>query len=195
MLHIREVVVVEGKHDAVKLAAVTDATIFQTNGFRIFKDADRLAELRALAKVKGCVLLTDSDSAGFVIRNYLLGALPGIAVKHAFVPEIPGKEKRKSAPGKEGLLGVEGMDEDTLKKALLTAGATVDESPQTAAPFMTKARLFQDGLSGRPESAQRRKAFLGRFGLPQQLSVSRMMEFINTALSEEEYEAALEEIQ
>ncbi len=195
MLHVHEVVVVEGKHDAVKLAAVTDATVFQTNGFRIFKDADRLAQLRALAKVKGCVLLTDSDSAGFVIRNYLIGALPGIAVKHAFIPEIPGKEKRKSSPGKEGLLGVEGMDEEILKKVLLAAGATVDESSQQAEPFVTKARLFQDGLSGRSDAAQRRAAFLKRFDLPQKLSVSRMMEFINTALSEEEYEAALEEIQ
>lgn len=195
MLHIREVLVVEGKHDAVKLAAVTDATVFQTNGFRIFKDDDRLSELRALAKVKGCVLLTDSDSAGFVIRNYLLGALPGIAVKHAFIPEIKGKEKRKSAPGKEGLLGVEGMDEDTLKKALLAAGVTVEDCSQTVVPFVTKARLFQDGLTGRNDSAARRGAFLKRFDLPQKLSVARMMEFINTALSEEEYEAALEEIQ
>lgn len=194
MLHVSEVLVVEGKHDAVKLAAVTDATIFQTNGFRIFKDADRLAELRALAKVKGCVLLTDSDSAGFVIRNYLIGALPGVAVKHAFIPEIPGKEKRKSAPGKEGLLGVEGMDENTLKRVLLTAGVTVNDTPQKNG-FMTKARLFQDGLTGKSDSAARRSAFLKRFDLPQKLSVSRMMEFINVALSEEEYEAALEEIQ
>lgn len=195
MIHLREVLVVEGKHDAVKLAAVTDAVVFTTNGFRIFKDADRLAELRALAKVRGCVLLTDSDGAGFVIRNYLTGALPGIVVKHAFIPEIPGKEKRKSAPGKEGLLGVEGMDEQTLERVLLAAGATVDDVPRESTAFVTKARLFADGLSGRSDSAARRAAFLKQWDLPQKMSVARLLDFINTALSEEEYVAALEEIQ
>lgn len=193
MLHIREVVVVEGKHDAVKLAAVTDAVVFQTNGFRIFKDTARLAELRALAQKCGCVLLTDSDGAGFVIRNYLNGALPGIAVKHAFIPEIKGKEKRKSAPGKEGLLGVEGMDEETLKSALLAAGVTVDDTPQKGG-FMTKARLFSDGLTGREDAAARRAAFSAHFDLPQKLSTARLIQFINAALSEEEYEAVLEEL-
>lgn len=194
MIHLREVLVVEGKHDAVKLAAVTDAVVFTTNGFRIFKDAERLAELRALAKKRGCVLLTDSDGAGFVIRNYLTGALPGIAVKHAFIPEIPGKEKRKATPGKEGLLGVEGMDEATLENALLAAGATVEDAPRETTAFVTKARLFADGLSGRPDSAARRAAFFKHFGLPQKMSVTRLVEFINTALSEEEYEAVLEEL-
>ena len=194
MLHIKEVLVAEGKHDAVKLAAVTDAVVFTTNGFRIFKDADRLAELRALSQKCGCVLLTDSDGAGFVIRNYLTGALPGVTVKHAFIPEIKGKEKRKSAPGKEGLLGVEGMDEDTLKNALLAAGVTVDDTPQKDG-FMTKARLFEDGLTGREDSAARRAAFLKKFGLPQKLSVTRLLTFINVALSEQEYAAALEELQ
>ncbi len=194
MLHIKEVLVVEGKHDAVKLAAVTDAVVFQTNGFRIFKDAERLAALRALAQKRGCVLLTDSDGAGFVIRNYLTGALPGITVKHAFIPEIKGKEKRKSTPGKEGLLGVEGMDETVLSAALLAAGVTVDDAPQRD-PFMTSARLVADGLSGCADAAAHRAAFLRAFGLPQKVSTARLLEFINTALTEEEYTAALEALQ
>lgn len=191
MLHIHEVVVVEGKHDAIKLAAVTDATVFATNGFRIFKDTARMNELRALATARGCVLLTDSDGAGFVIRNYLTGALPGVTIKHAFIPEIAGKEKRKATAGKEGLLGVEGMDEATLEKVLLAAGVSPQEAPRPV--FVTKARLFADGLSGRPDSAARREAFLRRFGLPQKLSVARLLDFINTALTEEEYTSALEE--
>ncbi len=193
MLHIDEVIVVEGKHDAIKLASVTDAVVFATNGFRIFKDNERMNELRALARVRGCVLLTDSDSAGFVIRNYLTGALPGVSVKHAFIPEIFGKEKRKAAPGKEGLLGVEGMDEATLKKVLLTAGVTPNLASHPV--FVTKTRLFADGLSGRPDSATRRQMFLRRFGLPQKMSVTRLLEFINTALTEDEYVSALEEME
>lgn len=204
MLHIREVLVVEGKHDAVKLAAVTDAVVVVTNGFQIFKDRERLTFLRALAKSRGCVLLTDSDSAGFVIRNYLTGALPGVVVKHAFIPAVAGKEKRKHVPGKEGLLGVEGMDEATLERVLLAAGVTVTDGEKTDGSFdaaslekpafLTKARMMKDGLSGTADASARRVAFLKRFGLPPRLSSARLMEFVNLTLTQEEYLAALEEI-
>lgn len=187
-LHIREVLVVEGKHDAIKLASLTDATIFATDGFRIFRDTERLALLRQLAEKRGVLLLTDSDGAGFVIRNFLIGALPGIPVRHAYIPEVPGKEKRKRAPGKEGLLGVEGMDADTLRRIL--ADAAVAEPPE---PWLTRTRLYEDGLIGCPDSARKRAAILQKAGLPQKLSTARLLEWMNAAWTEEEYTAALEE--
>lgn len=195
MLHVNEVLVVEGKHDAIKLSKVTDAVIFTTNGFRIFKDKERLDVLRRLATQRGCVLLTDSDGAGFVIRRYLTGALPGVTVKQAYIPEIPGKEKRKSAPGKEGLLGVEGMEEDVLKNALIAAGVTVSDAPPENEGFLTMSRMYADGLTGRADSARRREEFLKRAHLPLKLTTPRLLQFINVALSEEEYEAILEEIE
>ncbi len=195
MLRVNEVLVVEGTYDAIKLSEITDATIFTTNGFRIFKDKDRLNALRRLARRNGCVLLTDSDGAGFVIRRYLTGALPGVTVKQAYIPEIPGKEKRKSAPGKEGLLGVEGMDEEVLKNALIAAGATVsDADPREDEGFLTMSRMYADGLAGRPDSARLREAFLKRANLPLKLTSQRMLRYINFALTEEEYETILEEI-
>ena len=133
-LHIREVLVVEGKHDAIKLAPLTDATVFVTDGFRIFRDKERLSLLRQMAEKRGVILLTDSDGAGFVIRNYLIGALPGIAIRHAFIPEVTGKEKRKSRPGKEGLLGVEGMDAETLRRILADAAAAVSRRNRSHHP-------------------------------------------------------------
>ena len=186
-LHIREVLVVEGKHDAIRLSPLTDATVFATDGFRIFRDTERLAFLRQMAEKRGVILLTDSDGAGFVIRNFLIGALPGISVRHAFIPEVPGKEKRKRAPGKEGLLGVEGMDADTLRRVL--ADAAVAEPPET---WLTPARLYEDGLSGRPDSARKRAAILRAAGLPQKLSTARMLEWMNAVWSEAEYKEALE---
>ena len=188
-LHIREVLVVEGKHDAIRLKPLTDAVIFATDGFRIFRDPERLALLRQMAEKQGVILLTDSDGAGFVIRNYLIGALPGIAIRHAYIPEIPGKEKRKRAPGKEGLLGVEGMDADTLRRVL--ADAAVAEPPET---WLTRARLYEDGLIGRPDSARRRAAILQGAGLPQKLSTARLLEWINAAWTEETYKKALENV-
>ncbi|MBR3289846.1 MAG: DUF4093 domain-containing protein [Clostridia bacterium] len=186
-LHIREVLVVEGKHDAIKLAPLTDATVFVTDGFRIFRDKERLSLLRQMAEKRGVILLTDSDGAGFVIRNYLIGALPGIAIRHAFIPEVTGKEKRKSRPGKEGLLGVEGMDAETLRRILADAAAA--ESPET---WLTRARLYEDGLIGRPDSARKRAAILRAAGLPQKLSTARMLEWINAVWTETDYTEALE---
>ena len=188
-LHIREVLVVEGKHDAIRLAPLTDATVFATDGFRIFRDPQRLALLRQMAEKWGVLLLTDSDGAGFVIRNYLIGALPGVSIRHAYIPEVPGKEKRKRVPGKEGLLGVEGMDADTLRRVL--ADAAVEEPPKA---FLTRTRLYEDGLIGRPDSARKRAAILRAAGLPQKLSTARMLEWMNAAWTAAEYEEALEKV-
>ena len=138
MLSIAEVIVVEGKYDEIKLSSMVDATIFVTNGFSIFKDKKRLEMLRQMAKNRGVILLTDSDGAGLVIRDYLTGALPGITIKQAYIPMIEGKEKRKRQPSKEGFLGVEGMQEETVKEALLKAGISVDYKQNR---WMTKARM------------------------------------------------------
>ncbi len=185
MLHVNEVLVVEGKYDRIRLASVTDALIFTTDGFRIFKDKDRLNLLRRLAQNRGVVIFTDSDGAGAVIRNYLIGALPGIEVRQAYVPPINGKEKRKSAPSKEGLLGVEGMDTATLEAALLRAGVG-SNAPRPAAAWLTPSRLYEDGLSGRPDSAARRKRLLQLLELPTTLSAARLREVLGT-LTEAEY--------
>ena len=195
MLRLREAVVVEGKHDAIRLADVVDAPIVTTNGFRIFKDKEQVALLRRLAATRGLVILTDSDAAGFVIRQHLTGVIPEKQIKHAYCPLVAGKEKRKAAPSKEGLLGVEGIDPAALEIALRRAGVTVlgEETPPPAR-WMTKARLYADGLSGRPDSARRRQALLKRMELPAHLSTTRLIEVLNLTVEQATYDAWLEEM-
>ena len=192
MLPIDAVLVVEGKYDRIRLASVTDAPIFTTDGFRIFKNKEQLALLRLLSKNREVVILTDSDGAGLVIRNYLIGALPDARVRQAYIPPIAGKEKRKSAPSKEGLLGVEGMDTATLEQALRRAGV-VTNTPAPA-PWCTPDRLYRDGLCGRPDSAAKRQALLRLLQLPTHLSQTRLREVINLSLTEREYLDYLEKL-
>jgi len=189
MMKIKEAIVVEGKYDKIRLAAAVDTVIVETAGFGIFKDREQLALLRLLAEKRGLLILTDSDSAGFVIRNYLTGAIPKGRIKQAYCPEIFGKERRKPAPSKEGLLGVEGIDADVLIAALRRAGATFldEEAPENTGFILTKARLYEDGLTGRPDSGARRKLLLRKLGLPEKLSANRLCEVVSAALSEEEY--------
>lgn len=191
MLRIREAVVVEGKYDRMRLMDVVDAPIVVTNGFRIFKNEEQMALLRRLAETRGLVILTDSDAAGFVIRNHLIKCIPPERIRHAYCPQIVGKERRKAAPSKEGLLGVEGIAPAALEAALRRAGVTVldDDAPAPPAPWMTKARLYEDGLSGRADSAARRQALLRTMGLPPYLSANRLIEALNLTVSEEEYRA------
>ena len=188
-MKIKEAIVVEGKYDKIRLAAAVDTVIVETAGFGIFKDREQLALLRLLAEKRGLLILTDSDSAGFVIRNYLTGAIPKGRIKQAYCPEIFGKERRKPAPSKEGLLGVEGIDADVLIAALRRAGATFldEEAPENTGFILTKARLYEDGLTGRPDSGARRKLLLRKLGLPEKLSANRLCEVVSAALSEEEY--------
>ncbi len=188
MLRLREAVVVEGKHDAVRLSQVVDAPIVATNGFRIFKDKEQMVLLRRLAATRGLVILTDSDSAGLVIRRHLCGCIPPTQIKQAYAPCVVGKERRKAHPSKEGLLGVEGIDPAALEAALRRAGVTVEgeDIPRTTV-WMTKARLFADGLSGTPDSQKRREKLLTMWGLPTYLSANRLIEVINLTVSEEEY--------
>lgn len=194
MKRVREVVVVEGKYDAVRLHSVVDATVIETNGFRIFKDAETLALLRRLAAVRGLLILTDSDSAGFVIRDFLSGAIPKEQIKHAYIPEICGKERRKDAPSKEGLLGVEGVNNDIVLEALRRAGATFegeDVSDFTGCN-LTKADLFEMGLTGRADSAEKRRNLQLALGLPTHLSANRLLEILNTSVTPAELAAALQ---
>ncbi len=188
MRKIREVIVVEGRYDKNTLRQTVDAAVFPVDGFAVFNDREKLALLRRLARERGLILLTDSDGAGFVIRNYLKGALPREQVKHAYIPDQYGKERRKRRPGKEGKLGVEGMRPEVLLAALERAGATFEGEDAPAAPGggLTKADLFELGLSGGPDSAEKRRALLARLELPEHLSASAMLETLNLLYGREE---------
>lgn len=182
MLRIKEAIIVEGRYDKNTLSQLVDAVILETAGFAIFKDDERLALLRRLAERQGLIILTDSDGAGFVIRNYLKGAVDPSLVKHAYIPDRMGKEKRKRAPGKEGKLGVEGMPPEILVEALRAAGATFlagEEGPGSPRSLVTKADLYAAGLSGVPEASERRAALLKRLDLPEHLSPNAMLEVLN----------------
>ena len=187
-LKIKEAIVVEGRYDKSALAGVVDTLILDTAGFGVFKDHERLALLRKLAAKRGLIVLTDPDGAGFVIRNYLKGAIPKEQLKHAYVPDVYGKERRKRAPGKEGKLGVEGMSPEVLRDAVLRAGATVlsGDAPARARGDLTPADLFALGLSGAPDAAARRAALLRKLDLPQRMSAKALLAALNALYSSEE---------
>ena len=193
MLRIREAIVVEGRYDKNTLSQLVDGVILETNGFGIFKDKEKLALLRRIAEKRGLILLTDSDGAGFVIRNYLKGALPQDQVKQAYIPDLFGKEKRKRKPGKEGKLGVEGMSPAVLEKALRQAGAIIlGEEKGRQAPALTKADLYACGLSGGEGSKDKRRELLKRLGLPEHLSPNAMLPVLSALYSLEDLLNALE---
>lgn len=195
MIAIKEAVAVEGKYDAARLRTVVDTVVVETGGFRLFRDREKMALLRSLAQTRGLIVLTDSDAAGFVIRDRLAGALPKAQLKHAYIPEIPGKEKRKRTASAEGLLGVEGVDGDCIVEALLRAGATpVDGAVQLPPPFLTKTRLYEDGLVGGENSASYRAALLQELQLPHYLSVNRTIEVLNAVLTEESYQELMKKV-
>lgn len=184
---IEEVIVVEGRYDRNMLLQVVDATVVETGGFSVFNDREKLAFLRKLAQKRGLILLTDSDGAGFVIRNYLKGAIPTEQVKQAYIPDIPGKERRKRKAGKEGKLGVEGMTPEILLQALRRGGATfVGEAAPSAAVPITKADLLDRGLIG-PGSTQKRQKLLKNLELPEQLTPNALLETLNLLMSREEF--------
>ena len=197
VVRIREAIVVEGRYDKIRLASAVDTVIETTDGFGIFRNAEQLQLLRRLAAQRGLIVLTDSDTAGFVIRDYLSGAIPPAQLKHAYCPEIVGKERRKTAPSKEGLLGVEGVAAEKLVAALRLAGATFEEETTAAdsPPWLTKARLFEDGLNGGADSAARRAWLLRRLGLPQKLSVNRLLAVLNATVTEDAYGQLLKEME
>ena len=181
MLRIREAIVVEGRYDKNTLSQMVDTVIVETSGFGIFKDKERLALLRRLAEKRGLIVLTDPDGAGFVIRSHLKGSIPPEQVKHAYVPDVYGKERRKKQRGREGKLGVEGMPPQVLIQSLRRAGATFLEEGGTCAPSpgLTKADLYAAGLSGRPDSGARRLALLRRLELPEHLTANGLLAVLN----------------
>lgn len=195
MIRIKEAIVVEGRYDKNTLSQVVDAVILETSGFGVFKDGEKLTLLRRLAAKQGLIVFTDSDGAGFVIRNYIKGAIPPHQVKHAYIPDIYGKERRKRTPGKEGKLGVEGMNPDVLLQALLRSGATV-EGEEVAVPRgeLTSADLFVLGLTGRPDSADRREKLLHRLELPQHMNAKALLTVLNALYTREELENLLSEL-
>ena len=186
---IREVIVVEGRYDKNALLQVVDATVVETGGFGVFNDKEKLAFLRRLAEKRGLILLTDSDGAGFVIRNYLKGALPKEHIKQAYIPDICGKERRKSKAGKEGLLGVEGMNAEVLLETLRRCGATFEgEASSVPAASITKADMMEKGLVG-PNSAQKRQELLKKLQLPSHMTANALMDALNLLLTREEFDA------
>lgn len=186
MVKIREAIVVEGRYDKNTLSQIVDAPILETSGFRIFKDKQQMALLRRVAEKRGLIVFTDSDGAGFVIRNHLKSAIPGKFLKHAYIPDIPGKEKRKSAPGKEGKLGVEGMSREIILEALRRAGATIEGEEAPPACGITKQDLMELGLSGGPGAGARRLALLKKLNLPEHMSANALLQALNLLYSLEE---------
>ena len=188
-LKLRQAIVVEGKYDQNTLRQIVDTAVFTTNGFADMKDPALLRLLQQAAQTTGLVILTDSDGAGFLIRNTLKSALPETGVLHAYIPDLPGKEKRKAAPGKEGLLGVEGMTPEILLKALRNAGAEFADgsTPPPAREPITKQDLFALGLSGGPESAKKRAALLKALSLPAHMSANALLQALNVLFSREEF--------
>ena len=193
---IKEAIVVEGRYDKNTLSQTVDALILETGGFGVFNSEETLALLRRVARKRGLVILTDSDGAGFVIRNYLKGAIDPALVKHAYIPDRLGKERRKRTPGKEGKLGVEGMRPEVLLDVLRRAGATFldEDAPAPSSAALTKADLFALGLTGRPDSAARRQALLKKLDLPEHLSANALLSVLSALYSMDELQEILENL-
>ena len=180
MVKIKEAIVVEGRYDKNTLSQIVDAPILETAGFGIFKDKQQLKLLRKVAQTRGLIVFTDADGAGFVIRNHIKSAIPAKFLKHAYIPDIPGKERRKAAPGKEGKLGVEGMTPDIILTALRNAGATIEGETETrTAGSITKADLVALGLSGTPGSEEKRKKLMKKLDLPEHMSPNALLQALN----------------
>lgn len=190
-LQVREVILVEGKYDKITLDAVVDGLIFPVDGFSIFKDKARKELLRRLAQERGVVILTDSDGGGVVIRSHLKSILPPEGVKEAFIPDIPGKERRKRRPGKAGKLGVEGMSPEVLRQALLRAGVGLETERASERNPFTKARLYALGLTGVPDARERRLALQKALGLPENLSTNALCALLGAITTPEEVEGLI----
>ena len=193
MRRVRQAIVVEGKHDVIRVQSAVDAVVVPTHGFRLFKDREKVALLCRLAATRGLILLTDSDSAGNLIRNHLCGCIPAHQLMQAYIPPRPGKERRKTAPSKEGLLGVEGMDAATVIAALERAGATFEDedTPPRESLCLTKADLMALGLTGGADSAAQRQKLLTLLDLPGYLSANRLLEVLNATVTPAEWERLL----
>ena len=194
MVKIKEAILVEGRYDKNTLSQIVDAPILETSGFGIFKDKKQMKLLRQVAEKRGLIVFTDSDGAGFVIRNHVKSAIPGKYLKHAYIPDIQGKEKRKAAPGKEGKLGVEGMSREIILEALRRAGATLEGEESAASHQITKQDLMELGLSGGADASAKRLALLKKLDLPEHMSANAMLQALNLLVDPEELKKLLEDL-
>ena len=195
MVKIREAIVVEGRYDKNTLSQIVDAPILETSGFGIFKDKQQMALLRKIAQTRGLIVFTDSDGAGFVIRNHIRSAIPGKYLKHAYTPDILGKERRKAAPGKEGKLGVEGMSREIILEALRRAGATIEGEAATQSHRITKQDLMELGLSGGANAGAKRLALLKHLNLPERMSPNAMLQALDLLYTLEELTTIVETLE
>ena len=194
MIRLKEAIIVEGRYDKIKLSGIVDAPIIETGGIRVFNDREKQKLIRQIAAARGIVILTDSDGAGFVIRNFLKGAVPKEQIKNCYIPQLAGKEKRKAQAGKEGLLGVEGMTDEVIIEALRRCGATVLGEETAAREEISKADLYELGLTGTAYSAELRQGLLKYLNLPTYLSTNAMLTALNCLYSYEELKETLEQL-
>ena len=195
MVKIKEAIVVEGRYDKNTLSQILDAPILETSGFGIFKDKKQMTLLRQVAQKRGLIVFTDSDGAGFVIRNHIKSAIPNQYLKHAYTPDILGKERRKAAPGKEGKLGVEGMTREIILESLRRAGATFEgETAEKTAGEITKADLMDLGLYG-PGSNERRVALIKKLGFPEKISTNGFLQAVNLLYTKNELTNIVEKME
>ena len=191
MVKIKEAILAEGRYDKNTLSQIVDAPILETGGFGIFKDKQQMSLLRKVAEIRGLIVFTDSDGAGFVIRNHVKSAIPGKFLKHAYIPDIYGKERRKDKAGKEGKLGVEGMKPEIILEALRRAGATIEGEDVSTPQAITKQDLMELGLSGGADASAKRLALLKKLGLPEHMSANAMLQALNLLYSPDELKAII----
>lgn len=194
MIKLDRPVIVEGKYDIIKLNNIIDGIIIKTDGFGIFKDKEKQKLIRRLADEKGIIILTDSDSAGFLIRNFIKSTVPADKITHVYIPDIKGKEKRKDHESKEGKLGVEGIDENVLKSCFEKAGVLCEKT-ESARKLITNLDFYEYGLSGKANSKEKRKLLLKKLDLPERMSSSSIIKILNTFITFEEFEKCVKEIE
>ena len=192
MVKIKEAILVEGRYDKNTLSQIVDAPILETNGFGIFKDKKQMALIRQVAEKRGLIVFTDADGAGFVIRNHVKSAIPGKFLKHAYTPDVFGKERRKDKAGKEGKLGVEGMKPEIILEALRKAGATIEGEGTPMGSAITKQDFMELGLSGGADASAKRLALLKKLNLPEHMSANALLQALNLLYSLEELKEILE---
>lgn len=192
MIKIDKVIIVEGRYDKIKLSSMIDGIIIETEGFGIFKDRDKQKLIRKLAETKGIAILTDSDSAGFVIRNFITSIVPKEYITNVYIPDIYGKEKRKDSTSKEGKLGVEGVSAEILKEAFKKAGIGVSQSETNERKKITLNDFFDDGLTGDTQSKRKRTDLLKKLDLPERMSTKAMLDILNTFITYDEYKKLVE---
>ena len=194
MIKIKEAIVVEGRYDKNTLSQIVDAPIVETNGFGIFKDKAQMRFLRQVAQKRGLIVFTDADGAGFVIRNHIKSAIPAQYLKHAYTPDVFGKERRKAAPGKEGKLGVEGMRPEVILEALRAAGATIEGETAVQSSQITKQDLMELGLSGGADASAKRLALLKKLNLPEHMSANGLLQALNLLYNLDELREILSQL-